>query len=645
MSGTGVIEIQTDRVERLACSQCDARMDVSKIPAFTITKCPQCGAPMPVPARLSQFLLFRELGKGAMGAVYQAFDTTLARHVAIKVMSSKLGANREFVAKFFKEARALAALNHPNVVQVYSCGEEKGQPYIVMELVSGGRVDALMDAGPISELRGLEIGVDVASGLKAASEIGLVHGDVKPENILFNREGVCKVVDFGIARFAGEQAEGGGIWGTPYYIAPEAVRGHSVDQQADIYSLGATLFHILAGRPPFDAPTAKEVVVARLKAPAPPLNAFCPDMHPETVRMVARMLEESSSRRYPTYESLLADMKSVLEHVRADSRTKPGSKKKKQKGHPHAVTAIIVAVFCVIILGIVFAASRKGAARPAPAQVPPGTVLVTAPQPQAAPAAQERVQVLQARPAAPAPAVREPRPAAVPAAAPAAAALPAGPFALTVTTKDPSGADAHIQGGDGAKGGSDKNFGREDILWLKSNPQVPIHLARKVYVRFGLPALQGRKVTQAEVKFTFAPGGTPNSKTDSYKIKLWGLARPSPKGEWAEYDDGSFDAWANRLTWRNAPGNGFQSPDMMSEDAVLLCTVDVPPNSPAGATVVFSNESSVTPNALADFLASRSGPATFMLTAEGGQANVYGWKFASKEHAYLNPPELIVRGE
>jgi len=629
LSENGVIEIQTDRVERLACSQCDARMDVSKIPAFTIAKCPQCGAPMPVPARLSQFLLFRELGKGAMGAVYQAFDTTLARHVAIKVMSSKLGANRAFVERFFKEARALAALNHPNVVQIYSCGEEKGQPYIVMELVPGGRVDALMEESRISELRGLEIGVDVASGLKAASDIGLVHGDVKPENILFNRDGLCKVVDFGIARFAGEQSDGGGIWGTPFYIAPEAVRGQAVDQQADIYSLGATLFHILAGRPPFDAETAKEVILARLKSPAPSLTEFCPEIHPETARVVGRMLEESSVRRYPTYESLLADMRSVLERVRAESRVRPGSrKKKKQAGHPHAVTAVIVTVLALGILGVIFAGmknARKSVSRqPAVPQVPPGTVLVK-PSSAASPSPQA--------PAASAPAARP--------SSPAAASPPqAGAFELRLTTKDAGGADAYVQGG---KSGGDKNFGQEDVLWLKSNDQVPIHLVRKVYLRFGLDDLAERKVRDAELKLTATPGGS--NRNDLYKIKLWGLAKPSSKGDWAEIDDGSFDAWANRLTWNNAPGNDFRSPDGMSEDAVLLCVVNAHPNPPVGAAVSFSNADSVSKDALVDFISARRGSVTFMLTAEGGPSNVYGWKFASKEHAYLNPPELTVRGE
>ena len=196
------------------------------------------------------FLLERELGRGGMGGVYLGRDKMLDRTVAVKVMLKEFGSDAEFVEKFKKEAQAAAKLIRPNIAQIYSYGISDGMPYIAMELASGGSLFSLMNAssGKIDIQRTLKICQQVAQALQCASDQGLVHGDVKPENILFDANGNAKLVDFGLAAMQKDTEE---IWGTPYYIAPEKVKKEVIDFRADMYSLGGTIYHALTGTAPF----------------------------------------------------------------------------------------------------------------------------------------------------------------------------------------------------------------------------------------------------------------------------------------------------------------------------------------------------------------------------------------------------------
>ena len=277
------------------------------------------------PADFGQFLLEKELGHGGMGGVYLARDKMLDRKVGIKVMLKSLGADPKFVERFQREAQAAARLNHPNIAQIYSFGQEQGMPYIAMELVSGGSLDKEMESNPgtMDVVHVMRVGQQVADALALAAESGLVHGDVKPENVLFDTDGNAKLVDFGLAAMQGDSDE---IWGTPYYISPEKVRRQKIDYRADIYSLGGTLYHVLTGVPPFDGPDPTAVVKARFEGPPKKPSEIRPDIPPEVDAIIMRMLELEPSMRYPTYQSLLGDFKRYL------SKAGPAKKAGKSSG-------------------------------------------------------------------------------------------------------------------------------------------------------------------------------------------------------------------------------------------------------------------------------------------------------------------------
>jgi serine/threonine protein kinase len=371
------VNILAEPVRQLVCPDCDHDIDVSGMDILSPLSCPNCGARLTVPARLGDFLLVDMLGAGGMATVYKAYDESLGRFVAVKIMHKHFGEDPKFVERFLKEARAAARLNHPNVVQIYSCAEKNGQPYIVMEFVDGGKLDALItDKSPLPERRVLEIALDVANGLSAAADIGLVHGDIKPANIIFDRSGMAKVADFGLAHFAQEQQDSVEIWGTPYYIAPERARKKSQDQRSDIYCLGATLFHAVAGEPPFDGETAVDVVMERLKHPAPDLRTVRPEVSEAGAKLIARMLEIEKIRRYPNYNSLISDLQKALDQL--PSQLSIG--KSSTIGRAHATAAVparsagrkFAIVFTILLLlsGLGggawwFLQSRKPAAPPA----------------------------------------------------------------------------------------------------------------------------------------------------------------------------------------------------------------------------------------------------------------------------------------
>jgi tRNA A-37 threonylcarbamoyl transferase component Bud32 len=265
----------------------------------------------------NEFELVETLGLGGMGAVYKARDTTRNRAVALKLLRPDLDGGNH-AAQLQEEARLAAAVNHPNVVRVFSFGSDHGQFYVVMELVDGGSLDDLIEREKsLAEERVLQTGIQVAKGLRAAHAKGLIHSDVKPANILFANNETAKISDFGLAAVAAQSPEARAqIWGTPYYVAPERLNNHPEDLRSDIYSLGATLFHALAGRPPIQAETNSAAKLCKLKYQPLDFRAAMPHICEETAQVFERMLAPDPRHRLSSYDELVAELESARRAIK-----------------------------------------------------------------------------------------------------------------------------------------------------------------------------------------------------------------------------------------------------------------------------------------------------------------------------------------
>jgi hypothetical protein len=247
-----------------------------------------------------RYAIGRELARGGMGIVYSATDEVLGRSVAVKELPRFLAGDAVLVSRFRQEAKALARLTHPNIVQVYDLLEDGGCLWMVIELVEGGDVSSILkDRRRLSAADTSRIGVQVAKGLGYAHAKGVVHRDVKPSNILLTKEGACKIADFGIAKLVGSSGHtvAGEVFGSPSYMSPEQVSGKTVDERSDVYSMGATLYEMLAGRPPFVADTDVGTLSQHLTKEAPSLREHADDVPVELDELVRSMLAKDPERR------------------------------------------------------------------------------------------------------------------------------------------------------------------------------------------------------------------------------------------------------------------------------------------------------------------------------------------------------------
>lgn len=255
--------------------------------------------------------LERELGQGGMGTVYLARDNGLNRKVALKILKTDLSDDPAFAQKFLDEVEVTASLAHPNIIRVYTLGEQDGRLYLVMEHLDQPSLEQRMDqTGKLSERDVLEIGIGIASALQFAhEETGMIHRDIKPGNILFGRGNIPKLADFGLAAGArsalGQQDE---IWGTPYYVSPERLNREEEDIRSDIYSLGAALYHAFAGRAPFEADSAEEVARRHLFDRSPPLRSLRPDANEQTVFTLDKCLQKKTSDRWQDYNDFILQL-------------------------------------------------------------------------------------------------------------------------------------------------------------------------------------------------------------------------------------------------------------------------------------------------------------------------------------------------
>lgn len=260
------------------------------------------------------------VGSGGMSTVYCAFDTLLERNVALKILHEQYSSDEEYVERFRREARAVAQLSHPNIVTVIDRGEENGKEFIVFELVDGENVKELVErGGPLPVRRAIELGIETARAIAFAHGQGLVHRDVKPQNVLLDADGRAKVTDFGIARTldAVGHTETGTVLGTSHYIAPEQARGERVDAQTDVYSFGVVLYELLAGEVPYAGDNFLSVAMKHVNDEVPSVLARRPDTPLRLASLIESCMAKLPADRPESMNAVVAELEAVLSGLEA----------------------------------------------------------------------------------------------------------------------------------------------------------------------------------------------------------------------------------------------------------------------------------------------------------------------------------------
>jgi serine/threonine protein kinase len=277
--------------------------------------------------QIAGYRLLEALGEGAMGSVYKARQLSLDRDVAIKVLSPHLGEDDEYVQRFFREARAVARLNHTNIISGIDVGESGGIKYLVMEYADGMTVASLLRrGGAMDEERVLWIGLQIARALDHAHRNGLIHRDVKPDNIIITKDGVAKLCDLGLARMESHEGEEPARMGTAAYISPEQARGDTdVTERTDLYSLGATLYHMLTGSEPYVGADASSVLAKHLTEPVPDPRASDPTIHERTALVVTTLMAKDPTERISSAKDLIANLETGLRAMQSERGAAAGA--------------------------------------------------------------------------------------------------------------------------------------------------------------------------------------------------------------------------------------------------------------------------------------------------------------------------------
>ena len=276
------------------------------------------------PSDLGGFEILGRLGQGGMGMVFRVRQPSMDRIAVLKVLTGDAAWNESSLARFTREAQAAAAADHPNIIEVYDTGHDRGWHYIAMEYMEGGSLtDLIVRDGPLPPERSLAIMKQVTQGLAEAHRMGILHRDMKPSNILLNAKGRAKIADFGLAKRPDVDpcvTLHATMLGTPAYMAPEALRGEEYDARCDLYSLGATFYQLLAGRPPFMGATSSELVARHLETAPEPLTEAAPETPGPLAGIVHKLLEKNPADRYQSADDLLA----ALEGIGAPDSSDPG---------------------------------------------------------------------------------------------------------------------------------------------------------------------------------------------------------------------------------------------------------------------------------------------------------------------------------
>jgi eukaryotic-like serine/threonine-protein kinase len=289
------------------CGRCRAKNFIpGDLKPFATIPCCKCGHPIMIPVMMRQFELRSIIASGGMGTVFRAYDVKLERNVALKMLKREMAEDMEVMKSFYREARAGASLNHTNIIHIYTFDEFEGQPYLVMELADHGSLDSWIERdGRVPELNVLDVGIKIASALSAALKHGLLHRDIKPANILYNADGEPKLVDFGLAENADEQAGANDtVWGTPEYVAPEKIQREPETFLSDMYSLAGTCYHALTGRTPFVTENIDDMVMAHVnQALVPPAQLV--EVTDLTNEAIVKALAKDPKERFRSYEEMI----------------------------------------------------------------------------------------------------------------------------------------------------------------------------------------------------------------------------------------------------------------------------------------------------------------------------------------------------
>ncbi len=328
--------------------------------------------------KLGPYEIVSPLGAGGMGEVYRARDSRLGREVALKVLPQSFASDTDRVRRFEQEARAVAALNHPNILAIHDIGEQGGAPFIVSELLEGTSLRSELENGPLSTRKAADYAVQIAQGLAAAHDKGIIHRDLKPENIFVTRDGRVKILDFGLAKLAPNAApangasagmtltssptEAGMVMGTAGYMAPEQVRGAAVDSRTDIFAFGAVLYEMVSGQRAFRRDTAAETMTAILKEDPPELSETSHPVSPGLERIVRRCLEKNPEQRFQSAKDLAFALEALT-----GTTFKTGAQDAIQ-GKDEKNTKQWIRVAMAVVLGLAAGAGIVWYMRPRPAE-------------------------------------------------------------------------------------------------------------------------------------------------------------------------------------------------------------------------------------------------------------------------------------
>ncbi|HEU4658590.1 MAG TPA: protein kinase [Capillimicrobium sp.] len=345
----------------------------------------------PVGTLLSdRYRLEARIGHGGMSTVYRALDTVLERPVAIKLMHREIASDSDQLERFRREARSVAQLNHPHVVTVIDAGEDDGTPYIVLEYVEGETLkDRIRRFGRLPIVEAIAYAIEIARALGAAHERGIVHRDIKPQNVLVDQEGSAKVTDFGIARSLEEEGltADGRVLGTTDYVSPEQALGHAVTGQSDLYSLGIVLYEMLTGDVPFKGENQVAVAMKHVREELPDVRVQRPEVSAALAAVLDRATDKDLDRRYLDAGSLAADLEDVLAietsragHVTGEAtavlRTLPGETRRRlpiRMRVPRVVVALALVLAAAAVVAAILLARDNAERGTKPPNVKPAT--------------------------------------------------------------------------------------------------------------------------------------------------------------------------------------------------------------------------------------------------------------------------------